>query len=75
MGWDRYYDLHLDEETKVHRKDGIIIVTFVAFLGAKHYCSPLCLISFKPYSSFETDMSISSTLKPRKLKHTVFGSP
>lgn len=63
-----------EEETKVYRREGIIIIinicgTFMCQGGLFAWGLP-CGISRKLHKSFEVGMIISAALKPRKLRHT-----
>lgn len=67
MGWDRYYYLHLGEETKEPKREGIITVNICGTL--------MCQEVLLPGGFREVDMIISSTLELRLFRRTEVDSP
>lgn len=67
MGWDRYYYLHLGEETKEPKREGIITVNICGTL--------MCQEVLFPGGFREVDMIISSTLELRLFRRTEVDSP
>lgn len=73
MGWDRYYYLHFDEETMVHRREGIIIVNICGTLMCQEVLFPWGFCASLPLSLVTALRSIRLSAPLRSREN--FGTP